>query len=49
MYAFITNKLSKEPTKYISINKAMSILKEKGILIKLLPGYGKLELKKGRY
>ena len=30
----------------ISINKAMSILKEKDILIKSLPGYGNLGLKK---
>ena len=46
VYGYITNKVSKEPIKDISINKAMSILKEKDILIKSLPGYGNLGLKK---
>ena len=46
VYEYITNKVSKEPIKDISINKAMSILKEKDILIKSLPGYGNLGLKK---
>ena len=46
IYGCINNKLSKEPIKDISINKAMSILKEKDILIKSLPGYGNLGLKK---
>ena len=46
VYGCITNKLSKEPIIDISINKAMSILKEKYILIKSLPGYGNLGLKK---
>ena len=46
VYGCITNKLSKKPIKDISINKAMSILKEKDILIKSLPGYGNLGLKK---
>ena len=46
VYGYITNKVSKEPIKDISINKAMTILKEKDILIKSLPGYGNLGLKK---
>ena len=46
VYEYITNKVSKEPIKDISINKTMSILKEKDILIKSLPGYGNLGLKK---
>ena len=46
VYEYITNKVSKEPIEDISINKAMSILKEKDILIKSLPGYGNLGLKK---
>ena len=46
VYECITNKVSKEPIKDISINKTMSILKEKDILIKSLPGYGNLGLKK---
>ena len=46
VYEYITNKVSKEPIKDISINKAMTILKEKDILIKSLPGYGNLGLKK---
>ena len=46
VYGYITNKVSKEPIKDISINKTMSILKEKDILIKSLPGYGNLGLKK---
>ena len=46
VYGYITNKVSKEPIKDISINKAISILKEKDILIKSLPGYGNLGLKK---
>ena len=46
VYEYITIKVSKEPIKDISINKTMSILKEKDILIKSLPGYGNLGLKK---
>ena len=42
----VTNKLNNELVKDISINKVMSILKEKDILIKSLPGYGNLGLKK---
>ena len=46
VYGCITNKLSNELVKDISINKGMSILKEKDILNKSLPGYGNLGLKK---
>ena len=46
VYGCITNKLSNELVKDVSINKAMSILKEKDILNKSLPGYGNLGLKK---
>ena len=46
VYGSITGKLSKEPIKDISINRAMSILKEKNILLKSLPGYGNIGLKK---
>ena len=46
VYGCITNKLSNELVKDISLNKAMSILKEKDILVKSLPGYGNLELMK---
>ena len=46
VYGCITNKLSKKPIRDISINKVMSIIKEKDILIKSLPGYGNLGLKK---
>ena len=49
MYGSITNKLNKEPIKDISINKAHNILKEKDIIIKLLPGYGNMRLRKKRY
>ena len=46
VYGCITNKFNKEPIKDISINKADKILKEKDILIKSLPGYGNMGLKK---
>ena len=46
VYGCVTNKLNNELVKDISINKVMSILKEKDILIKSLPGYGNLGLKK---
>ena len=46
VYGCITNKLSNELVQDISLNKAMSILKEKDILVKSLPGYGNLELMK---
>ena len=46
VYGCITNKLSNKLVKDISLNKAMSILKEKDILVKSLPGYGNLELMK---
>ena len=46
VYGCITNKLSKEHIKDISLNKAMSILKEKDILVKSLPAYGNFGLRK---
>ena len=46
VYGCVTNKLNNELVQDISINKVMSILKEKDILIKSLPGYGNLGLKK---
>ena len=46
VYGCITNKFNKEPIKDISISKADKILKEKDILIKSLPGYGNMGLKK---
>ena len=46
VYGCITNELSNELVQDISLNKAMSILKEKDILVKSLPGYGNLELMK---
>ena len=46
VYGCTTNKLSKEPIKDIETNRAMSIFKEKDILIKSWPGYGNLGLKK---
>ena len=44
VYGCVTNKLNNELVQDISINKVMSILKEKDILIKSLPGYGNLGL-----
>ena len=46
VYGCITNKLNKEHIKNISINKAHNILKEKDIIIKLLPGYANMGLRK---
>ena len=46
VYGCITNKLSKEHITDISLNKAMSILKEKDILFKSLPAYGNFGLRK---
>ena len=46
LYGCITNKFNKEPIKDISVNKAYNKLKEKDILIKSLPGYGNMRLKK---
>ena len=46
VYGCIINKLNKELIKDISINKAHNILKEKDIIIKSLPGYGNMGLRK---
>ena len=46
VYGCITNQISREPIKDISSNKVNIILKEKNILIKSLPGYGNIGLKK---
>ena len=48
VYGCIINKLNKELIKDISINKEHNILKEHGILIKSLPGYGNMGLRKKR-
>ena len=42
----LTNQISKEPIKDISSNKVNTLLKEKNILIKSLPGYGNSGLRK---
>ena len=42
----ITNQLTKEPIKDISSVKVNTILKERNILIKSLPGYGNSGLRK---
>ena len=46
VYGCVINKSNKEPIKDISINKAHNILKEKDILIKSLPRYGNMGLRK---
>ena len=46
VYGCITNQISKEPIKDISSNKVDIIFKEKNILIKSLPGYGNIRLRK---
>ena len=46
VYGYMNGKLSKEPLEDISINNALSILKDKTISIKSLPAYGNLRLKK---
>ena len=40
VYGCMINKISKEPIKDISMNRALNILKEHDISIKSLPGYG---------
>ena len=42
----INGKLKNKRIEHISINKAYNLLKEKDIIIKLLPGYGNLGLRK---
>ena len=46
IYGCINGKLKNKRTEDISINKAYNILKEKDIIIKSLPGYGNLGLRK---
>ena len=46
VYGCITNKLDKKRIEDISLNKAYTILKEKDISVKSLPGYGNLVLRK---
>ena len=46
LYGCITNQINKEPIKGITSNKVNNILKEKNILIKSLPGYSNIGLKK---
>ena len=46
VYGCIKNKLDKKRIEDISLNRAYTILKEKDISIKSLPGYGNLELPK---
>ena len=46
VYGYMNGKLSKEPLEDISINNALSILKDKTISIQSLPAYGNLRLKK---
>ena len=46
VYGCITDKLSKKRIEDISLNKAYTILKEKDISVKSLPGYGNLVLRK---
>ena len=46
MYDCINGKLKNKRIKDITINKAHGILKEKDVIIKSLPGYGNLGLRK---
>ena len=46
MYGYMNGKLKNKRIEDICINKANSILNEKNILIKSLPGYGNLGLRK---
>ena len=46
VYGCITNKLNKDKIEDISIKEANKILKEKEIILKSLPGYGNVTLKK---
>ena len=45
-YGCINGKLKNKRIEHVSINKAYNILKEKDIIIKSLPGYGNLGLRK---
>ena len=46
VYGCMINKISKEPIKDISMNRALNILKEHDISIKSLPGYGNIGMKR---
>ena len=46
VYGCITNKLNKNAIEDLSIKETNKILKENGIILKSLPGYGNAELKK---
>ena len=46
VYGYIKGKLQKESVSDISLNSAYKILKDKGINIISLPGYGNLNLKR---
>ena len=46
VYGCITNKLNKNEIEDLSIKETNKILKENGIILKSLPGYGNAELKK---
>ena len=46
VYGCITNKLNKNEIEDISIKETNKILKENGIILKSLPGYGNTEVKR---
>ena len=46
VYGCMINKISKEPIKDISMNRALNILKEHDISIKSLPRYGNIGTKR---
>ena len=46
VYGCMINKISKEPIKDISVNRALNILKEHDISIKSLPRYGNIGTKR---
>ena len=46
VYGCITNKLNKNEIEDISIKETNKILKENGITLKSLPGYGNTEVKR---
>ena len=46
VHGCMINKISKEPIKDISMNRALNILKEHDISIKSLPGYGNIGMKR---
>ena len=46
VHGCMIKKISKEPIKDISMNRALNILKEHDISIKSLPGYGNIGMKR---